>query len=194
MKGRAAIRIFISVVFVFEILWIGLVTLNVSAHFGYYGFIYVGVTFLLYGVWLFIKLQQMKKGLALIAMDLLVLAFPVLVSPFIMFRDFVPAEDCSKLIECEARMRMMGNALDLYSSDFNGQFPKSLDALSPKYLQQKDRTECPVSRYPYCYEVSEDQENCTLTCRGNAHKGLVGGENFPRFTSFAGLETRESPK
>lgn len=169
-------------------------TLNVSAHFGYYGFIYVGAAFLLYGVWLFIKLQQMKKGLALIAMDLLVLAVPVLVSPFIMFRDFVPAEDCSKLIECEARMRIMGNALDLYSSDFNGQFPKSLDVLSPKYLQQKDRTECPVSRFSYCYEVSEDRENCTLTCRGNAHKGLVGGENFPRFTSFAGFETRESPK
>lgn|GEM_PF-2051566 len=193
-ERRSAIRILLAVVFVFEILWIGLVTLNVSAHFGYCGFIYAGVTFFLYGVWLFIKLQRMKKGLALIAADLLVLAVPVLISPFIMFRDFMPAEEYSKLIECEARMRVMGNALDLYSSDSNGKYPKSLDALIPRYLQRKDRTECPVSRLPYSYQVSEDCESCTLCCRGSVHKALVGGEDFPRFTSFSGIETRESPR
>ncbi len=181
-------------VFVCEILWIGLTTLNVSAHFGYYAFIYIGLTILLYGIWLFFKLQRMKKGLALIALDLAVLAIPVLFSPFFMFRDFVPARDCSKLIECEARMRVVGNALDLYSSRYDGQYPKSLESLFPEFLQSKERTECPVSRVSYYYEVSGDSENCTLTCKGNAHHGLVGGENFPRFTSFSGLETREARK
>jgi len=170
------------------------VTLNVSAHFGYFGFVYVGLAVLMYGIWFFIKLQKMKKDLSLIAMDIAVLAIPVLISPFIMFRDFRPARDCSRLIECEARMRVIGNALDLYRSDCNEQYPKSVDTLYTKYLQHKDRAVCPVSRLPYSYEVSKDWESCTLICRGNAHRGLVGGKDFPRFTSFSGFETRESPK
>ncbi len=68
--------------------------------------------------------------------------------------------------ECQANLKSLGNALELYSTDFSGLYPPEPERLVPSYLKTLPR--CTTSRRkPYFYAVAAAPDAYTLACQGD---------------------------
>jgi len=91
---------------------------------------------------------------------------------------------------CEKNFEKIRNALKLYATDNNGNFPDKLAALTPKYLK----------KIPICPGVGKDAYSssyrsynfqglryCRLYCSGENHRFIRIPPNFPRFNTYDGV-------
>lgn len=86
---------------------------------------------------------------------------------------------------CSNNMKNMGSALELYSTDNYGRYPRNLSQISPAYL--KDLPCCPAAgKFTYSYESTVVPDIYTLTCVGQNHREKLGEMN-PSYSSMQGL-------
>ena len=66
----------------------------------------------------------------------------------VLYPVFTRAIEKARMADCQARLRQIGMALQVYARDWNGQFPPSKDDLSPllPYLREPDLLLCPTAR------------------------------------------------
>lgn len=97
------------------------------------------------------------------------------------------------LVACGYNLRNIGTALEMYSSDHHGQYPKSLRALVPVYL--KKLPTCSAAKrdtYSSSYKrVGPD--DFKFHCHGSFHAGAGLAANEPTFQGEKGLGPPEVP-
>ncbi|MBI2266451.1 MAG: serine/threonine protein kinase [Armatimonadetes bacterium] len=103
---------------------------------------------------------------------------------------------------CQSNLKNLATALSLYSEDHGGQYPKSLNALVPKY--QVRIPKCPEAEkdtYTDGYAPLPDGNSYVLFCRGRHHirhgpadyPRLVNGELFESGPPDLGLRNENHP-
>ena len=101
-----------------------------------------------------------------------------------------------KLAMCEACLKNLATALEMYSADYEGAYPASLDILTQNqpttyngggYI--RSLPECP-SGGKYIYEPAEKDGIITdykIYCSGNNHSQVGVPENYPAYSSEEGI-------
>lgn len=100
--------------------------------------------------------------------------------------NFEHARNLGQLTACESNLKNIGVALEMYATDNNGVYPKSLDKLTPNYLRYIPT--CPSAgsdTYTPGYSVSGT--NYTVICSGDNHHAVGLPPDYPRYTSTQGL-------
>ena len=81
---------------------------------------------------------------------------------------------------CKVNLRLLGDALDSYARDHQGQYPPKLSELEVSYV--KEFPHCPqagVDTYRDGYQPSPDGRHFQLCCRGEHHRDAGLGPDQP---------------
>jgi len=92
----------------------------------------------------------------------------------------------SQLTACKSNLKNMGTALEMYSTDNKGHYPRALSQITPSYL--KTIPTCPssgASTYAYTFSVKPD--SYTVFCSGSYHKANGLAPDYPEYDSYNGL-------
>ena len=101
------------------------------------------------------------------------------------------------LAACKSNLKNLGTAMEMYSTDWNGQYPRNLQILTPNYL--KTIPECPaVHRITYKmttganapFNESGFHEFYLIECTGTAHTDTRVDADYPKYTATHGLLER----
>jgi hypothetical protein len=120
------------------------------------------------------------------------IAGQLMVAAAILVPNFSHARSQGQLVACKSNLRNIGTALEMYSTDNVGYYPKDLKALEPNYL--KHIPQCPACErdsYSESYQVNNqpDHFSYTVCCHGANHSKVGLAENMPQYNSFQGLIT-----
>ena len=99
------------------------------------------------------------------------------------------------LTACKYNLKNIGTALEMYSTDYNGQYPRNLDLLKPNYL--KSIPQCPKAGYQ-TYRASFGRKAPGnkdgryrnyhyYACTGHHHADAGIPPDFPRYDAVGGL-------
>lgn len=92
------------------------------------------------------------------------------------------------LKQCRSNLMNIGTALEMYSTDNSGRFPRVLFALAPNYL--KTIPTCPAAgkdTYAAHYEFASNPDAYTFMCKGSNHALSGQAADFPQYTSTQGI-------
>jgi hypothetical protein len=92
------------------------------------------------------------------------------------------------LTACKSNLKNIGTAMEMYSSDNQGRYPRDLSYITPNYL--KTLPTCGASGImSYRYTCREKPDIYTAWCSGDYHRGtyLPG---FPQYDAVDGLRER----
>lgn len=92
---------------------------------------------------------------------------------------------------CKSNLKNIGTALEMYSTDNSGHYPRSMSFLTPNYL--KTIPTCPAAgrnTYSEFYLQNETPDLYTVFCHGHHHKSASVSPNYPQFTAVQGLIER----
>ena len=93
-----------------------------------------------------------------------------------------------QLTACESNLRNIGTALEMYSMDHEGRFPRSLVGLTPNYLKKVPT--CPACGSDTYSEGLADlsrPDAYTVMCTGSSHRRAGLRENFPQYSATQGV-------
>ena len=99
-----------------------------------------------------------------------------------------------QLTACKSNLKNIGTALEMYSTDWNGHYPRNLNLLTPNYL--KTIPECPnAGRVTYRadfgpqagYNNRRFQDYYVVECAGNNHRGASVPPDYPQYDAVNGL-------
>ncbi len=127
-------------------------------------------------VYLFIKANGCEKVIILGIVGILTA---------IIIPNFIRAPRQGRLTGCKSNLKNMGTAMEMYSTDNRGLYPRALSAITPEYL--KVLPTCPSAEkmtYEYC--TSRKNDAYTIYCKGNYHTGY-GAANYPQYDYTQGL-------
>jgi hypothetical protein len=102
----------------------------------------------------------------------------------------------SPLSGCKSNLKNMGTAMEMYSTDWAGEYPENMGLLTPNYL--KTIPDCPAAgrnTYSDSLQLGPDADGNTegydwyyyFECSGENHRELQA--NYPRYNGIVGLET-----
>ena len=94
------------------------------------------------------------------------------------------------LVACESNLKNIGTALEMYSTDWSGEYPDSFDKLTPNYLRTIPM--CPTKdAKPYTYDLSkpegQDYPVYLLKCVGHQHADQGVEVDHPQYSGMEGL-------
>lgn len=98
---------------------------------------------------------------------------------------------------CRSNIKNIASALEMYSSEHDGQYPRNLQQLTPEYL--RSLPECPVAeRNTYRatfgpnapWNIDHEPDFYLLECMGTAHSIVGVPADYPKFNSVSGLIER----
>jgi len=117
----------------------------------------------------------------------------------ILSSNFLSSRASGRLAACESNLKNIGVALEMYATDYQGDYPSSPDILTKNTAHvggsyMKALPLCPACKLPYTYEVSQSRDNFTLWCggeRSHIDTGAVGMQGcWPQYTPEEGLQCR----
>ncbi len=80
---------------------------------------------------------------------------------------------------CFSNLKNIGTAMEMYSSDNQGRYPRTLGALTPNYFKALPR--CPAAkRITYQYTRTEIPDCYTVWCQGSYHTP-ISKVNMPEY-------------
>lgn len=120
-------------------------------------------------------------------------AAPLLgVGAAIMVPNFTKARSQGQLTACKSNQKNIATALEMYSTDYAGAYPKSMNQLTPNYL--KTIPSCPVAgtdTYSSSYSLKKsdngDYQIYEVFCSGANHVQSAVPENYPRYNGDVGI-------
>ncbi len=90
---------------------------------------------------------------------------------------------------CKSNLKNVAAALEMYSSDNGGEFPKDLSALTPQYL--KAIPTCPpAGTATYVSGYRSEGSSYQLYCAGANHLPIHIPANYPQYSNASGLVER----
>lgn len=127
----------------------------------------------------------------------------------ILIPNFVRARAAGQFTQCQSNCKNIGTALEMYSTDNSGQYPDSIDKLSPDYLRViptcaaagentynksytswNEKPKKKKKKKKTGYSFGSSMGRYTFYCSGHHHK-VVGVEpNYPQYNSTEGLIAR----
>jgi len=102
-----------------------------------------------------------------------------------------PLKSTGTVTGCKSNMKNIGTALEMYSTDNVGHYPKTLGKLVPDYL--KKIPACPAAgkdTYSASYRSKAEPDCYEFFCKGEYHKDAGLKKNRPRYNSQDGLLDR----
>lgn len=131
-----------------------------------------------------------KKGFTLIELMIVIAIIAILAA--ILVPNFLRARAQGQYTQCQANCKNIGTALEMYSTDNSGNYPKSSDfgtKLTSDYLRQIPTcASAGTDTYSAGYTSSITPDAYTFYCEGATNHKAVGVEaNYPQYTSAAGL-------
>ncbi len=110
----------------------------------------------------------------------------------ILVPNFVKARSQGQLTACKSNQKNLATALEMYSTDYSGYYPKDLKPLiSGQYLRQIPT--CPAAQadtYSQSYEVATQPDMFSFCCKGEHHRGAGIPADYPRYNAMEGLSER----
>lgn len=94
-------------------------------------------------------------------------------------------------VGCTSNLKNIATALEMYSTDNLGLYPKQLSQIVPKYL--KLIPECPSAgedTYSSTYTSAAKPDAFTLYCQGHHHEHVNIPQDHPAYSSYQGLMDR----
>lgn len=89
------------------------------------------------------------------------------------------------LRKCRGALESIGLALEAYSRDNDGKYPRSLQWLIPKYIKRIPENPAAMEdTFTQGYECSENQDVFTVYSKGDYYKDVGVPENFPQYSSL----------
>ncbi|MHC9539062.1 MAG: serine/threonine protein kinase [Vulcanimicrobiota bacterium] len=106
----------------------------------------------------------------------------------ILVPNFLRARAQGCLSPCKSHLKNIGTAMEMYSSDNQGRYPRNLAAITPNYL--KTLPTCPeAGRMSYRYVSTTMPDIYTVWCHGANHTDRTG-INMPEYDSIEGLREK----
>lgn len=102
--------------------------------------------------------------------------------------DDTPPPGSAALQGCEANLKRLGEAVEMYSTDAMGRYPKRLSQLPPHYIQELPK--CPSARrdtYSASFKSWTKPDRYRFYCKGHQHGRDGVPANFPAYDSEVGL-------
>ena len=139
--------------------------------------------------------EKKKKGGCLSPLGFFVILGVTGVLAAILVPNFIRARSRGQLTACKSNLKNIGTAFAMYSTDYRGMYPKTLDLLTPNYL--KSIPECPsAGRVTYtmkstaAYNTAGFQDYYFIRCEGKNHTAVSVAENYPQYDGIQGLIER----
>ncbi|MCD4786477.1 MAG: nuclear transport factor 2 family protein [Candidatus Eremiobacteraeota bacterium] len=107
--------------------------------------------------------------------------------------NFLQARGQGQFTQCQSNMKNIGTALEMYSTDHSGHYPKNLKQLTPEYL--KFIPTCASAgkdTYSESYESTQNPDTYEFCCSGSHHSNVGVPPNYPKYDSTRGLTSRPS--
>lgn len=102
--------------------------------------------------------------------------------------NFLRARASGSLTGCKSHLKNIGTAMEMYSSDNQGRYPRNLAAITPNYLRTLPI--CPdARRMSYRYVSTTAPDIYTVWCHGAAHLPM-SGINMPEYDAMEGLREK----
>ncbi len=89
---------------------------------------------------------------------------------------------------CKSNLKNIATALEMWSTDNAGRYPKKMSSLTPNYL--KTIPLCPRAysdTYSASYKCKANPDFYRLSCQGEHHKAGGLPKDFPQYTSEVGI-------
>ena len=157
----------------------------------------MGIGSLLAIIFGFISLRRLKHSsnlsgrpfaLSGILLGFIIPFLSILLLGGILAPNFLKARAQGQITSCQSNLKNIATALEMYSTDNKGMFPKKLSQLTPAYLRQ----------IPLCYAAGKDTYSAAyiskdnpsyfkIFCSGNYHSTLKIPQNHPQYDSDTGL-------
>ena len=143
--------------------------------------------------------EQEKKSGCITPLGLLAILGVFCGLAAIMVPNFMRARARGQITACKSNLKNLGTAMEMYSTDWSGHYPSSMDMLTPNYL--KSIPECPAAGIA-SYKLITGKNVGYNTVKGgfedyylfycskdnHSHAGVDG--NYPQYDSIAGLLER----
>jgi hypothetical protein len=106
----------------------------------------------------------------------------------------VPRHRSGTLTACKSNLKNLGTAMEMYSVDWSGRYPPTMELLTPNYL--KTIPECPAaSKVTYYLETGPEGRGNTekfedyyfFMCQGENHKSVDVPKDYPQYNGTEGL-------
>ena len=116
---------------------------------------------------------------------------------------FQDARAQGQLTACKSNLKNIGTSCEMYSTDYEGRYPKTTALLTPNYL--KTSPECPAANadtYSSSYTSNTDEvladlekndgktelrDEYSFYCSGHHHEAVGEAENKPAYDSHQGI-------
>lgn len=108
-----------------------------------------------------------------------------------MIPSYLRNPDQSKLSTCESQIKNLATAIEMYSSDWKGDGPETLQHLTPEYLRTIPL--CPAGKgVPYGYSITVRDKaghakGWEISCQSKGHSRVGIPDGYPRYNSKEGL-------
>jgi len=127
-------------------------------------------------IYLFVSMKGCEKVLIIAAICMLAA---------ILLPNFLRSPQQGRLTGCKSNLKNIGTALEMYSTDNAGQYPRKLSEITPNYLLTLP-TCTQAGKVTYEYNVSKKLDYYTTWCNGYYHREC-GVPNYPQYDSVNGL-------
>ncbi len=110
-------------------------------------------------------------------------------SAAILVPNFIRARSQGQLTACKSNMKNIGTALEMWATDYLGQYPQDLEVLAPDYLRMIP--DCPAAgfdTYSSGYSVSQNRDRFQFYCDGFHHQAAGLAPDRPSYDSQTGLQ------
>lgn len=108
----------------------------------------------------------------------------------ILVPNFIRARGQGQMTACKSNLKNIGTGLEMWSTDYSGEYPETLDQLTPNYLRAIPT--CPAAgedTYSAGYSRSKEKYY-EFYCGGHHHRALGVPGDYPRYNGLSGLIER----
>ena len=108
--------------------------------------------------------------------------------------NFVRARSSPQIVACYSNLKNIGTAMEMYSTDWSGKYPTSLEVLVPNYL--KTIPECPAAgsvtyraqfNQGRQWNYADFQDYYVVWCDGEIHAYQDVPDGFPFYDGIRGI-------
>ena len=131
-----------------------------------------------------------KKGFTLIELMIVIAIIAILAA--ILVPNFLKARAQGMITACEANVKNIGTACEMYATDNSSRYPTAKADLSTQNYLRAIPT-CPSSGAAdsYGYSASSIPDMYTVFCSGsNAHTTVGSSTGYPQYNPVTGLKVR----
>lgn len=142
------------------------------------------------------SLEKKKKTRGPSLLSVLAWGSILLVLAAILIPNRTRARSRGSLTACKSNLKNIGTALEMYSTDYAGKYPSSLEAVIPNYL--KTIPECPSAgtvTYRASFGLNAPmnkgyEDYYYVECYGENHTSVSVTGNYPAYNGIHGLVER----